>query len=60
MDLDFGERKEMEHSDKDSEISTSIAVPMVKDPPVGILRLDVVKPRRPSGEFRHLRHVSRI
>ncbi|KAK9743978.1 TMC domain [Popillia japonica] len=56
MDLDFGERKEMEHSDKDSEISTSIAVPMVKDPPVGILRLDVVKPRRPSGEFRHLRH----
>ncbi|KAI4471996.1 phosphotyrosine interaction domain-containing family member [Holotrichia oblita] len=52
MDLDFDERKEMEYSDKDSEIST-----MVKDPPpVGILRLDVVKPRRSSAEFRHLRH----
>ncbi|GJQ78717.1 hypothetical protein Trydic_g2751 [Trypoxylus dichotomus] len=59
MDLEFDERKEMECDDKDGEISRSVVIPVVKEPPpVGILRLDVVKPRRSSAEFRCLGHVN--
>lgn len=60
MDSNFDEKKETEYGDKDGEISRSVVIPL-KDPPlppVGILRLDVVKPRRSSAEFRYLSHVS--
>lgn len=54
-------RKDTDGSDKDSELSQlsmrGRGGSRNRDPPVGILRLDISKPRRPSFELRLLSQV---